>query len=100
MNSGIFDGTFEAVGPHFQGNPENYDEDMLLRHGADIISEEELGDRDYYDIMKYLYAHNVEGIVFWKDGEPGCKIKRSDFNYSWPVKEEYMPPWRSLGKEE
>ena len=30
--------------------------------------------------------HNIEGLVFWKDGEPQCKIKRSDFGFEWPVK--------------
>ena len=25
----------------------------------------------------------TEGIVFWKDGEPRCKIKRSDFGFTW-----------------
>lgn len=33
-----------------------------------------------------LYYHDIEGIVFWKDGEPKCKIKRSDFGFQWPVK--------------
>jgi hypothetical protein len=37
-------------------------------------------------IREYLYYHKVEGIVFWKDGEPQCKIKRSDFGFEWPVK--------------
>ena len=23
-------------------------------------------------------------IVFWKDGSPQCKIKRSDFGFKWP----------------
>ena len=27
------------------------------------------------------------GIVFWLNGEPICKIKRSDFGYEWPVKD-------------
>lgn len=25
----------------------------------------------------------AEGIVFWKDGQPQCKIKRSDFGFPW-----------------
>lgn len=28
----------------------------------------------------------MEGIVFWKDGEPKCKIKRSDFGFPWNSK--------------
>ena len=34
-------------------------------------------------IKKYLEEFYIEGIVFWKDGEPKCKIKRSDFGYEW-----------------
>ena len=25
----------------------------------------------------------MEGIVFWKDGEQKCKIKRTDFGFRW-----------------
>lgn len=28
------------------------------------------------------------GLVFWKDGQPMCKIKRFDFGLPWPVKED------------
>ena len=35
---------------------------------------------------KYLFEHEIEGLVFWKDGSPQCKIKRSDFGFEWPVK--------------
>ena len=31
----------------------------------------------------YLKDNYVEGIVFWKDGKPQCKIKRSDFGFEW-----------------
>ena len=31
-------------------------------------------------------THNIESLVFWKDGEPQCKIKRSDFGIKWPDK--------------
>ena len=47
------DGTYEVVGPHFRNNP--------------------------YGLEK----NYTEGIVFWKDGEPKCKIKRSDFGFRW-----------------
>ena len=36
---------------------------------------------------RYEKDPNEEGIVFWKDGEPQCKIKRSDFGFEWPIKE-------------
>lgn len=41
--------------------------------------------RSYDGIYRYLLKHNIEGIVFWKDGEPRCKIKRTDFGIPWPA---------------
>lgn len=73
-------GTYEAVGPHFQGNPYKLDTDMLWRHGSNPI----LVPRDFEGIKKFLKATRIEGIVFWKDDEPQCKIKRSDFGFDWP----------------
>lgn len=73
------DGTYEAVGLHFQGNPYNYKNDSLVKHGAWIIEVE----RTFDGIKKYLSENYIEGIVFWKDGEPQCKIKRSDFGFDW-----------------
>lgn len=77
------DGTYEAVGPHFQGNPQELSFDLLVRHGKDIVEVE----RTYDGIRKWLEETvDVEGIVFWKDGEPRCKIKRSDFGFEWPLR--------------
>ena len=74
------DGTYEAVGKHFQGNPYGISGDMLVAHGKDVVL---LTDRSFEDIRKYLQEHYIEGLVFWKDGEPRCKIKRSDFGFEW-----------------
>ena len=41
-------------------------------------------ERTFEGIRKYLEEHNIEGLVFWKDGYPACKIKRSDFGFPWP----------------
>lgn len=73
------DGTYEATGKHFQGNPYGLDNDCLVKHGAKIINVE----RTFEGIKNYLSEHYIEGIVFWKDGEPKCKIKRSDFGFKW-----------------
>lgn len=78
------DRTYEAIGPHFQGNPYGLPDDVLVPHGAEVIEVV----RTFRDIRDYLEHHNIEGIVFWKDGEPQCKIKRSDFGFPWPVKAE------------
>lgn len=77
--------TFEAVGPHFNGNPHNLRFDTLVPHGRAEISSIH---RNFEDVKYYLEHHAIEGIVFWLDGEPVCKIKRSDFGFTWPVKKE------------
>lgn len=72
--------TYEAVGPHFQGNPYYYPEDMLIPHGIHEI----VVPRSFEGIRDFLETVEIEGIVFWRDGEPRCKIKRSDFGFPWP----------------
>lgn len=79
------DGTYEAVGPHFQSNPYGLDADFLEKHGRIKIHD---CPRDFSGIREYLRTHEIEGIVFWKDGEPRCKVKRRDFGFEWPVKRE------------
>lgn len=76
--------TMEAVGQHFQGNPYGLAYDVLIPHGTKKANVE----RTFDGIKQYLAEHNIEGLVFWKDGEPQCKIKRTDFGLPWPVKTE------------
>lgn len=79
----VCDGTYEAVGLHFNGNPYKLTFDMLVPHGQGIVEVE----RTFEGIRKYLEDNYIEGLVFWKDGEPKCKIKRSDFGFEWgPLK--------------
>lgn len=73
------DGTYEAIGTHFQGNPYKLTHDCLEKHGIVIVPVE----RTFDGIKKYLTDNYIEGLVFWKDGEPQCKIKRSDFGLPW-----------------
>ena len=79
----LADGTYEACGPHFQANTNGFLYDVLIRHGVYAVNVE----RSFEGIREYLRTHAIEGIVFWKDGEPQCKIKRSDFGFEWPIKE-------------
>lgn len=82
LNNGLpEDGTYEAVGPHFQGNPYKLETDILVEHGLVVLDVE----RSFDGIRNYLQQHEIEGIVFWKDGKPQCKIKRSDFGFQWPI---------------
>lgn len=73
------EGTYEAIGKHFCGNPYKLDNETLVKHGEIKIDVE----RSFDGIRKYLSEHCIEGIVFWKDGEPRCKIKRTDFGFEW-----------------
>lgn len=75
------DGTYEVIGPHFQGNPYKLKSDILVRHGCKILEDVP---RNFDGIKEYLHKNNIEGIVFWKNGKPQCKIKRSDFGFKWP----------------
>ena len=78
------DGTYEAIGFHFQGNPYHMKYDILEPHGCRVIKDL---DRSFAGINNYLTEHNIEGIVFWKDDKPVCKIKRSDFGLPWGQRE-------------
>lgn len=80
----IKDGTYEAIGPHFQGNPYGLTKDVLEPHGEKKIVVE----RSFEGIRDYLKKNQIEGIVFWKYGSPQCKIKRSDFGFTWPIEED------------
>lgn len=76
------DGTYEAVGPHFKGNPYNLSMENLIAHGKYIVDVP----RTFDGIKEYLQTHYIEGLVFWVDGKPLCKIKRTDFNLPWNEK--------------
>lgn len=74
------DGTYEVIGPHFRNNPYGLERDILVKHGKKELTDVP---RSFDGIKDYLEKHYIEGIVFWKDGEPRCKIKRSDFGFHW-----------------
>ena len=78
------DGTFEAIGLHFNGNPYKLSDDYLIEHGKMCVDVQ----RDFESIKNFLRDSEHEGLVFWLDGEPVCKIKRTDFGYKWPIKGE------------
>ena len=76
----LSDGTYEIVGQHFRGNPYHLEKDVLVKHGTEVVEVE----RTFDGIRTFLNEHVIEGLVFWKDGEPMCKIKRTDFGLPWP----------------
>lgn len=86
LGCSVTDGTYEAIGEKFQGNPYHLERNVLYRHGMDPIDELNTGEpRTAAQIHAWLMAHKEEGIVFWKDGEPQCKIKRTDYGLPWPI---------------
>lgn len=77
-------GTYEAIGKHFQGNPYHLPFDILVPHGKNVIDVP----RSYDGIRNFLQkladdGTGIEGIVFWVDNKPVCKIKSSDFGIEW-----------------
>lgn len=80
------DWTYEAIGKHFNGNPYCLDYDTLIPHGMNPIEELQNKPLTFNVIKNYLKKNYIEGIVFWKDDKPLCKIKRTDFGFDWPVR--------------
>lgn len=78
------DGTYEAVGLHFQRNPYEMDDDFLEKHGRIVLFNVP---RDYRGLKAYLSVTNIEGIVWHRGNGEMCKLKRSDFGFPWNVKE-------------
>ena len=76
----VEDGTYEAVGLHFQGNPYEMDDDFLEMHGRRKLYNVP---RDYEGLRAYLKVNDIEGIVWHRGNGEMCKLKRSDFGYRW-----------------
>lgn len=105
----LHDWTYEAVGPHFQGNPQGYRQDHLVAHGVWPLVDLQISHLSYNRLLVYLsgpvvigglVTANVEGIVWWRKGpDPAgpwwsdaeafysekAKIKRRDFGLPWPI---------------
>lgn len=74
---GIFDGTYELVGPKVQGNPEGYAEHSLVRHAdAEVLEGIVL---TFNGLREVLAIHNIEGIVFHHPDGRMAKIKARDY---------------------
>lgn len=75
-SAGLSDGTYEACGPHFQGNPEGFQKDVLVQHGAELV----FGcPRDFEGIREFLRPLDIEGIVFWHPDGRMAKVKKKDY---------------------
>ena len=70
-------GTHELVGPKIQGNPEGYNEHILLRH--DSATKFYNIPLDFEGIAAWLQTQNIEGLVFHHPDGRMAKIKKRDF---------------------
>jgi hypothetical protein len=70
------DGTYEFLGPKAQGNVENFDRHVLLRHD---FMENVDAPRDYEDLKGFFERHNIEGVVWHHPDGRMVKIKGKDF---------------------
>jgi hypothetical protein len=77
----VEDGTYELCGEHFQNNVDVMVQhgDVLIKHGETVLDVE----RTFEGIKNYLRDNAIEGIVFHRENGEMCKIKRSDFGFSW-----------------
>lgn len=58
-----------------------------MRHGTISI---DIPNLSFEGIRRGLELAAIEGIVFWHEGAPLCKIKRSDFGFKWPVTQDEL----------
>lgn len=69
-------GTYELCGPKVNGNPEGYDEHVLVPHGLFRIGDVPL---DYDGLAEYMADTTYEGIVWHHPDGRMAKLKRRDF---------------------
>jgi hypothetical protein len=79
------DGTYEAIGPKIGGNKDKWENHYLVAHGSGGWGMKFYPPNDFtFDgLKKYLGENNIEGIVFHHPDGRMCKVKRSDFGFSW-----------------
>lgn len=72
------DGTYEAVGPRINGNPEGLAEHCLYRHGGQCVAN---FPRSYEEIKKRFQSFYYEGVVFHHPDGRMAKIRVRDFGF-------------------
>lgn len=75
-DSGWPDGSYELIGPKVQGNPENWRDHQLVRHGS---VEVHIVPRTFDGLKEWLANKDMEGIVFHHPDGRMAKIKLRDF---------------------
>jgi hypothetical protein len=69
------DGTYELCGPKVQGNPECFNEHVLIKHGSVIVD----APRTFELLIKWLVTAGIEGVVWHHPDGRMVKIKAKDF---------------------
>ncbi len=82
-------GTYELVGDKINSNKERApsfgpEDRCFMPHGAYVLAD---CPRSYDGLKEYMNRPCIryEGIVWWHDGKPVAKIKRTDFGLPWPI---------------
>jgi hypothetical protein len=83
----IEDGTYEFIGPKVNGNPYGLATHQFVKHGDQPIE----APRGFEELKAWFDEHYIEGIVWHHADGRMVKIKRRDFGYSWPPKEDRKP---------
>jgi hypothetical protein len=73
----LTDGTYELVGPHVQGNPEHFAEDVLVAHASIEAFAE--APRAFDALRAWLAGKDIEGLVFHHPDGRMAKVKLRDF---------------------
>lgn len=74
------DGTYELVGPKVNGNKDQFEYHVLVRHGCEQYSNVPT---DFEGLKNWLATVPIEGLVWHHPDGRMVKIKRSDFGYKW-----------------
>lgn len=74
--------TYELCGPRVNTNHEALAEHEFFEHGAEVLG---CHDRSWDELRAFLERNPYEGVVFWRDGEPQCKLRRADYGLAWPL---------------
>lgn len=87
-------GTYELCGPKVNGNPEGFEQHVLIRHGAEVLPEipdmRTVAQGEAFELLKEIFAgfkaRGIEGVVWWGADEKRVKLRVKDFfgdEYRW-----------------
>lgn len=70
--------TLEALGPKFQGNPEQWANNILIPHNEQLLKMDGVP-RTFDSLKEWLKDQDIEGIVFHHPDGRMAKVKKKDF---------------------